>query len=202
MLKAMMLGAMLMLGCAGAAAAAPFDDLFVRSELQGSAYELALARLAEARATRPEVHAYAATLVNDHEAYGGALRELAQSKGIPVPPGMGAGNKQRLERLAGLRGAAFDAGFVREARRVNAEDMREFRREASRTADPAIRAFVTRFLEVDERHEAGARELGGRAVASRMPVIKPPPAGSRMPVISPPSDGAMPVITPPGPAAK
>ena len=82
---------------------------------------------------------------------------------------MATNDKKRLDRLAGMRGVAFDSAFVREAVRINGEDIRAFRREASRTADPDIRSFVTRFLEVDEKHGAGARALSERHVSSRMP---------------------------------
>ena len=199
MLKTMIVVASLML--AGVeATAAPFDELFVRYEAQGSIYELAFAQLGQSRATRPEVRAYAATLINDHEAYNGALRDLAESKGIAMPSSMTTNDKQRLDRLAAIRGTAFDSAFVREAVRINGEDIRAFRREASRTADPDIRSFVTRFLEVDEKHEAGARALGERHVGSSMSLIRPPRTGDTMPVIPPAGASAILVTLPPTPA--
>ena len=182
MLKATLTVASLMLACAEAMAATPSDERFIRHEIQASTYEAEFARLGQVRATRPDVRAYAATLVNDHEAYNGALRELAKSKGIAIPSSMAANDKKRLDRLAGTRGAAFDTAFVREAQRVNNDEIRAFRKEASRTADPDIRSFVARFLEVDEKHAAGARALSERGVGSRMPVIQPPRTGDTMPV--------------------
>lgn len=202
MLKAILLGAFLMLAGAEAMAASPFDEQFVRYEAQGSLYELAFARLGEARATRPEVRAYATTLVNDHEAYNGALRDLAETKGIAVPSAIAKTDQKRLDRLSGTRGIAFDTAFIQEARRINGDVIRAFRRQASRTTDPDIRGLVTRFQEVEEKHDAVARTLSEHAVASRSPVIQPPRTGDTMPVISPPSDSHMPVISPSGPAPK
>jgi len=198
MLKAMMVGAMLTLATAQAMAAAPFDQLFLRSEAQGSAYELHIAQLAAARASRAEVRAYAATLVNDHEAYNGALRDLAQAKGVALTSTLADKAKHQATRLGSLRGSAFDAAFLREAQRINAEDIRSFRQEASRTADPEIRDFVTRFLEVDEKHASAAAALASRRTASRMPVIQPPATGSSMPVVNPPGGANMPIIQLPG----
>ena len=197
MLKAILFSAFLVLTGVEATAGMPFDEQFIRHEAQGSTYELDLARLGQTRATRPDVRAYAATLVNDHEAYNSSLRELAKSKGIGIPPSMAAKDRKRLDRLAGTRGAEFDAAFVREARRVNNEEIRTFRQEAGRTADPDIRSFVERFLEVDEKHAAGARALSERSVASRMPVIEPPRTGDTMSVPPPASDSNMPIISPP-----
>ena len=113
-----------------------------------------------------------------------------------MPSIMVTNDKNRLDRLTETRGAAFDKAFIQEAQRLNGEEMRAFRKEASRTADRDIRNFVTRFLEVEEKHEVGARALSKRDVGSRMPVIEPPRMGESMPVISPPSASAMPVITP------
>lgn len=200
MLKVLAAGIMLMLASVQVMAAASFDQAFLRSEAQGSAYELAIAQLAQTRATRPEVRAYAATLVNDHERYNQALRDLAQSKQVALPSGMTPASKQQLDRLTRVHGDAFDTAFIREARRINGKDIRTFRAEASRTTDPEIRSIVARFLEMDEKHEAGARALSNRTVASPMPIYRPPSMGSTMPVISPPANGSMPVISPTSPA--
>lgn len=180
----------------------PFDQLFLRNEATGSAYELSIARLAQTRATRDDVRAYAATLVNDHEDYNGALRALAQRKGVNLPSGLTSKNQAQRDALARQQGPAFDRAFLREARRINEDDVRSFRQEASRTVDPDIRAFVSKFLTVDEGHAKGARDLAGHTVASgpvtNTPVIRPPSTGSNMPVIAPPTnDSAMPVIPPP-----
>lgn len=189
----------------GARPAAPFDVLFLRHEATGSAYELAIAQLAQTRAVQEDVKSYAGTLVNDHEAYNAALRALAQQKGIELPPGLTPKDQTRRDDLARLNGVAFDRAFIREARRINEADVRSFRQEASRTVDPDIRTFVTKFLAVDEGHAKAARALAGTTVASapisRMPVIKPPSMGSNMPVIAPSTrDSAMPVIPAPGSA--
>jgi hypothetical protein len=110
---------------------------------------------------------------------------------------MAAKDRKRLDRLAETRGAEFDAAFVREARRVNSEEIRNFRQEAGQTADPDIRTFVGRFLEVDEKHAAAALALSERSVASRMPVIEPPRTGDTMSVPPPAGDSHMPIISPP-----
>ena len=206
MLKALFTTVTIVL-CAGSAwAAAPFDALFLRHEAQGSAYELAIAKLAQDRSSRPELRSYAATVASDHSSYNAALRALAHAKGVNLPSDLTSKDQSRVDEMAKLNGPSFDSAFLAEARRVNAEDMRDFRKEASRTTDPQIRSFVTKFLAVDQKHEAGAQALSNQAsnapVTSRMPVIKPPATGATMPVIPPPQGGTMPVITPPVAGAK
>ena len=178
-------------------AGAPLDNLFVRYEAQSSAYELEFARLGEVRATRPELRTYAAMLVNDHEAYSGALRDMATSKGIAVPSGLVDDDRARLDRLAQTPGAEFDNAFLLEARRVNSENMRSIRNEASQSTDPDIHAFIDHFIAMDTKHEAAAIALSENVVASKAPVINPPATGDTMAVVPPVSDSSMPVINPP-----
>ena len=201
MLKMTTLATLLLLTGAHAMAT-PADDRFVRHEARGSAYELAFARLGQERAIRPEVRAYAAMLVNDHEVYGSALRHLAESKGIAFPSGLTADDRKRLDGLTRTRRAGFDGAFVREARRINREEVRANRKEAGRTVDPEIHSFVDRFLEVEKKHEQAARALTEHALASASPVIQPPPTGDTMAVVPPPSSSTMPVIAPPPKARK
>ena len=197
MLKYIALIVYLMLGGMAPMAATPADELFLRNEAQRSLYEAAFGRLGQTQATRPAVRTYAATLTNDHEAYNGALRDLAKSKGIALPSSMAAADKKRLDKLAGTHGEAFDDAFIQEAKRVNDGDLRNLRKAAGRTADPDIRGFVTRFLEVDERHEEGARALSERDEAARRSVIPPPRTGDTMAVPPPPEASTMPVIPAP-----
>ncbi len=189
--------ALLLMLAAPNAMAGPFDDLFVRYEAQGSLYELAFARLGVVRATRPDLRAYAATLINDHEAYGAALRDLAVSEGIAVPSGLAASDQARLDRLAHTRPAGFDRAFLREARRINSKDMRALRRQAAREVNPQLRGFVDRSLAMDARHDAAARALSEHLVAGKAPVLHPPRTGDAMALTPPPSASSMAVIAPP-----
>jgi hypothetical protein len=104
--------------------------------------------------------------------------------------------------LAKTRGAAFDRAFVREAQRINRDELRAFRNEAGRTADPDIHGFVGRFLEVEAKHEAAANALGDHVVASKVRVIEPPQTGDTMAVVPPASGSSMPMIVPPPNAGK
>jgi putative membrane protein len=164
MFNALAIVGVLVLTVAAALAGTPFDARFLRDEALSSAYELRLARLGEAHAVRADVRAYASTLVNDHEVYSAALQELGRSKGVSLPLRLDRGDEWRLDLLANIHGAGFDSAFLREALRVNAQGIRAFRMEASRTTDPAIRIFVARFLKVDAKHEDRARELSEHIV--------------------------------------
>lgn len=142
-----------------AGAVSSTDRRFLVSEARGSAYELAISQLAQERAARQEVKDYAGRMVSDHNSYNSELRQLAGSRNVALPDGLTRGDKQKLDKLRGLHGAAFDNAFVAEARRINAEDVRDGHNEAQRTKDPAIRSFLERFASVDTEHQKIAEGL-------------------------------------------
>ena len=178
------------------ALAASVDDAFIQLEAQRSAYELEFARLGQVRATRSDVQTYAGILINDHEAYGDALRNLAASKGMVIPSSPTPGDKKRLDQLARSKGAKFDNAFIKEAQRINMVGMRAFRDEADHTTDPEIHGFVDRFLEMDAKHDVVANALSEQVLSSQVPVIHPPRTGDKMELVPPPNASSMPVIVP------
>ena len=115
-----------------------------------------------------------------------------------MPTSLPRDRQAAVEQLRNLQAAAFDRAFIREARRVNAEDLARSDPEVNRLEDDDIKRFVTTFRPVQEEQEKRARALAGRAFASRSFVVRPPPTKTVMPVITPAPTGTMPVINPGG----
>lgn len=144
------------------------DYRFLFQTAQGSLYERRLAQLAETKASQSAVRDYARRLARDHGALQTELNRLLLDKGLTPVNSPSAGDKRRLARLSALRGRAFDRAFIREAVRINREDEAAGRREARRTRDRDIQAFLRRFAPTDAAHRRGAlalRRTGGRSAA-------------------------------------
>ncbi len=144
------------------ATAAPItntDHQFLFKDAQGSAYEIALAALARQRSSRDDVKAYAARIITDHAAYNQALQDLGNAKGLTLPTAMTPADQVRLNSINSQAGSTADASFISEAIRINAEDKRDSAEEAARTADPDIKAFLSKFETVDAEHERMALAL-------------------------------------------
>ena len=75
------------------------DKALLAREIQTSTYDLALAALAQRRATREAVRRFAARSAADHRAYDETLRRLARAKGVPAPATPGRADEARLDRL-------------------------------------------------------------------------------------------------------
>jgi len=61
--------------------------------------------------------------------------------------------------LRKLKGAAFDDAYLKEIKRINADDKQDFAKEAKETQDPDIRSYVQRFSAMDAEHERAAGQL-------------------------------------------
>ena len=153
-------GILMVLSSAPASArASDADRAFLTQDVQGGRYELALARLGAAKATRPAIRAYSQMVVRDHTQANAALTRLARSEGISAPAGMKADDAQRLAKLRAMKGAAFDQAYVDEQNRINAEDKQDADKEKASTKEPAIRAYLARFAAMDAKHQSGAEAL-------------------------------------------
>ena len=151
--------ATMMLPVAAQARATEADRAFLLQDIQGGRYELALAKLGVAKASKPAIRAFAQMVVRDHMTANAALARLAGSEGVVAPAGMKAADEQRLTTIRALKGTAFDQAFVEEQKRINTEDQQDADKEKASTADPAIKAYIARFAAMDAKHKRMAESL-------------------------------------------
>jgi len=135
------------------------DRQFMMQDASGGFYEIAIAALAQERASRDAIKAYAAMLIRDHADYNAALQQLAASKGVTLPTGMTAEDRTKLNGMNLQGGSTLDRSFILEAIRINDEDRKAAQDEAAATSDPDIKAFLQKFAAMDAKHEQGAKAL-------------------------------------------
>lgn len=147
---------------AWAASLANSDKQFLTDDAQGANYELALAKLAQQKATRAEVKSYADRLVSDHTTENAALEKLMAAKGVSPSTGLKAQDQSRLSQMSSQSGAMFDTAFVNEAVRINAKDKKSSAAEKSSTSDADIKGLLSQFASMDSGHEKAALALQGK----------------------------------------
>ncbi len=135
------------------------DKDFLMTDAQGAAYELESAKLATQKASRADVKAYGEKLVHDHEAYNAALQQLGKEEHLDLPNDLTAGDTIRLTALKALSGALFDRAYVKEAKRINADDLSDAKKELDSNSDEGVKAFISKFAGVDAEHERLAKAL-------------------------------------------
>ncbi len=155
--------ALLMFGIpvASHAAVTDADRTFLTKDVQGSRYELALAKLGTTQATMPKIRHYAQMVAHDHMIANAALGQLVKQEGVDVPAGMTSEDTQRLARMRDTTGKAFNQSFLDEQSRINDSDQHDSDKELASTNEPAIKAFINRFASMDEKHKHAAEQLKG-----------------------------------------
>ena len=128
------------------------DRDFLISTAQGATYELAVARLALTKATRPDIKDYAHTMIADHTSLNPRLHQLAQQDHVPLPTTMTDDKRKSYDQLKGLDGKAFDDAFVAAETRDNKSDIADETKEADATSDPQVEALVERLRQADMKH--------------------------------------------------
>lgn len=147
------------LAVAAEARATDADRSFLTQDVQGARYELALANLGKAKATKPAIRKYATIVARDHEQANTMLMRLARHEGVNAPGGMVEKDRKMLAQLRTMSGGNFDRAFVDEMNRINAEDKQSADKEKSSTSDEAIKSYISRFAGMDAKHKEMAAQL-------------------------------------------
>lgn len=158
-LRYLSIGAVLFALGAHAQAVSTTDQTFLQKQAQGTSYELAIAKLAAQKATKPDMRNYAQMVVTDHDQLNSQLQQLAQSKGVTLPSTMTAKQQANLSNLQDLTGSAFDRQYLNETTRINKEDKQQDQQELSATQDFSVRSFVQTLQSADQKHYKAAQNL-------------------------------------------
>ena len=88
------------------------DRTFIEHMLDANLAEMDLGKLAAARATNPDVKAFANRMVTDHTKSGAALDAIATRQGIPALAQREEKHRELKDRLMKLQGAEFDREYI------------------------------------------------------------------------------------------
>ncbi|UYZ58540.1 DUF4142 domain-containing protein [Hymenobacter latericus] len=135
------------------------DAEFLVEAATNGLLEVELSKLAQSKATRPEVRNLAQQLMRGHTGINASLRSLAGQKNLAVPDALGGDQQDVYKELAGLTGAEFDRQYVEEIvdAHNNAEDA--FEDMADEAYDGDIRAFAAKYAPVLEEHRKQAEQV-------------------------------------------
>ena len=137
---------------ARAASLSATDRDFLVSTAQGATYELATAKLALTKATRPDIKSYAHTMIADHQSLNQKLHQVARQNDVDLPTTMTSDKQHDYDSLEGLDGTAFDTAFVQAEVADNRNDVATEQKEADTTDNAQIKSFVERLQRADTKH--------------------------------------------------
>ncbi|WP_186191765.1 DUF4142 domain-containing protein [Burkholderia gladioli] len=136
-------------GHAAGGATSDADRAFVAMVSQGGMFELEAGKVAARQGARQDIVDLGSTEAHDHQLVGAKLPAAAGAAGIEVDTQLNAAFTQRLDKLRGLSGTAFDDAFIAEMKTIHAAD----------GGDPGLRAFAAEAVRIVKRHQGALHAL-------------------------------------------
>ena len=136
---------------------APFD--FMMQAAQSGIAEVELSRVAQSNSSDPAVKSFAQMMVSDHTKANDELKTLAGNKGAALPTGPDGSHQTEVQRLKGLKGAEFDAEYIRMMVADHEKAVVLFQAQAQNGVDPELKAWAVQTLPKLQAHLQAATGL-------------------------------------------
>lgn len=134
--------------------ASKFDKEFVREAAQLGQNEVALAQLAEQKASKPETKRLAQELVTSHTQANQQLSQLAFSKNIQIPTERSAAEQAHLNKMQANSAQQFEKEFISQAVKDHKRSISLYEKAAKNATDPDIKAWAQKMIPTLEQHLA------------------------------------------------
>jgi len=158
----LVLAGALMAACSSSfAAPSATDSDFVMKAGQAGMAEVAAGRMAEKQGQSAATKSFGKRMVTDHTKAGDALKRAAEKSGAKVPTTTSEEQKQAAEKLAGLRGDAFDKAYAEQMVKDHEEAVALFDKESTSGSDADLKAFAGMTLPTLQDHLKMAKALPG-----------------------------------------
>ena len=144
------------------------DAAFVKKAAEGGTAEVALAKLAQEKASNADVKSFAAKLEKDHSQANDDLKEVASKKNITLSATSSKSHQPTHDRLAKLSGAEFDKAYVAAMLESHQKGVRDFSNVASGSGDAEVKAFASKTLPTLKDHLQQVQELS-KAIGAKKP---------------------------------
>ena len=154
------------------------DKNFFTKAAEAGHKEIALAQVAQSKATSPNVKSLAERLLKDHQQSDQELQSLAQSKGVTLPAH--ADDKATTARFEKLEGPAFDRSYSQMMVQDHNTAIKLFQ-QASASKDSEVKAFADKTLPTLREHLKMAQDALGSLKTSTSGAGTQKPMGGQPP---------------------
>lgn len=138
---------------AGAAMKVDKDDAdFAVKAGNGGMAEVAMSKLAQQKATNPDVKAFAAKMITDHTKANDKLMALAKQKNITLPATVSNDEQKEMDDMGKKSGKDFDKAYVSEMVDDHNKDVKLFENEAKDGKDADLKGFAATTLPTLKMH--------------------------------------------------
>lgn len=136
------------------------DASFVEQATVGGMAEIEYSKLAMKKTKNAKLRSFAEQMVKDHETAGIKLKQIAETRRIPVPKTLDAEHQKTLAELQGLSGEQFDRTYVNVMKRDHDTTVGLFDNAADESGlSDEFRSFATQTLPILRMHQQHAHGL-------------------------------------------
>lgn len=152
------IGLCAVLGMASVHALAASSDDFVDAATEAGIAEVVTGKLAQDKSKDPQIKSFAAQMVTDHTQAGQKLAAIAHKLDISVPDEAALTDKVK-KMILEWREESFDKSYVNNQVDAHEKAVELFRKEATSSDKPELKAFASETLPKLEEHLKHAKEL-------------------------------------------
>ncbi|MFD0998585.1 DUF4142 domain-containing protein [Ohtaekwangia kribbensis] len=134
------------------------DWEFAVKAAAGGLMEVELGKLAQSKATDPQVKAFGESMVTDHGKANEELKSLAQQKNISIPDSLSEEHKKKFDDLAAKSGKDFDEAYIKHMVDDHEKDISEFKDESENGKDPELKSWAAAKLPILTHHLEMAKQ--------------------------------------------
>jgi len=135
------------------------DKEFILNAAQGGMTEVELGKLAQEKASSPDVKQFGSRMVADHSKVDSDLKAVAAKEGVTIPGNLDAKHQASVDRLSHLSGSAFDRAYVHVMVRDHEKDAAEFRQASTAAQDADVKTFAGNNLKTIESHLSDIKSI-------------------------------------------
>lgn len=128
------------------------DAKFAVDVADGGMAEVELGKLAQQKATTPQLKEFGAMMVSDHSAANDKMNDIAKSKGITLPKVMGDYQQKLTKEISDKSGKDFDRAYVTAMIKDHKETIKTFEVALKELRDTTLRKFASNTLPTLKKH--------------------------------------------------
>ena len=135
------------------------DKQFLAQASQGNYDEIQLGKLAEEKASNPDVKAFGQRMVRDHTRLTENMKQYNDAWNVPEPTALSPDAQKEYDNLQGKSGSDFDKAYIDDMVSDHTKDLKAFTKEVNDTHDAKFKASVEQGKSVVAAHKNMAYDL-------------------------------------------
>jgi putative membrane protein len=135
------------------------DEATLKKLAQGDLAEIAGGKMAQERATSPEVKKFAAQMAKDHGRMLDEKKRMAKAKGVALPTQADGEQQAEAQKLQSMAKQDFDREYMGHMVKDHTDDLELIKKTAQDAKDPQLKAAAGKAEPIISKHLEMAKSI-------------------------------------------